>query len=291
MLHLCAATALAYSTAARAAPTPYESRYHQPHLTAARTTLGSRRTPTTTLRTHRLAMQAADVEDTREYEEWELEDETDDEDPSNLSNDAKKVYNNMRSSTGVEFAPWMKIDPEAIAKAEKERAARKARKAAASKVIDPMQLDPQAAELGAGGGLKSKTLSEEEVELRWSTGDETDNKGFVVQRRGGGSNNFEDIGSYDRESNLRSKGPSGGSYTFLDDTVPYPGTWVYRILDVNEQGQMSNICQKLVEVESQSEQMQTLAVGAVIALLAGALVAAGIFADPIQTTDMGRGGF
>ena len=35
-----------------------------------------------------------------------------------------------------------------------------------------MQLDPQAAELNAAGGLKSKVLSEDEIELTWETSDE-----------------------------------------------------------------------------------------------------------------------
>ena len=51
------------------------------------------------------------------------------------------------------------------------------------------------------------------------------------------------------------------------------------------------MCQKLVEIDSQSEQTFTLAVGGVIGVLALALVAAGIFADPIQTTSAGRGSF
>ena len=42
-----------------------------------------------------------------------------------------------------------------------------------------MQLDPQAAELNAAGGLKSKVLSEDEIELRWETSDETGNAGFI----------------------------------------------------------------------------------------------------------------
>merc|ERR1719163_2168525 len=50
--------------------------------------------------------------------------------PREMSADAKKVINNMKSSTGVEFAPWMKVDAEAIAKAKQEREERKARAAA-----------------------------------------------------------------------------------------------------------------------------------------------------------------
>eukprot|EP00966_Prymnesium_polylepis_P038281 887965-Prymnesium_polylepis.1 len=103
-----------------------------------------------------------------------------------MSADAQRVYRGMRSSSGVEFAPWMKVDAEKIAEAKKAREERKARSAAASRQ-DQMLIDPQAAELGAGGGLKSKVLSEEEVELRWSTGDETGNAGFIVQRRKGGA--------------------------------------------------------------------------------------------------------
>jgi len=210
--------------------------------------------------------------------------------PEELSEDAKRVYRGMRSSSGVEFAPWMKVDAEKIAQAKKEREARKARAAAASK-SDQMQIDPQAAELGAGGGLKSKVLSEEEIELRWSTGDETGNAGFIVQRRPGGSSTFEDIETFESFAPLKTKGVSGGDYSYLDDTLPGPGTYVYRICDQDVSGQRSAICQKLVEIEDAAEQTQTLVIGGVIAGLALVLIAAGIASDPIQTTDVGRGGF
>merc|ERR1719231_1283130 len=191
----------------------------------------------------------------------------------------------MRSSSGVEFAPWMQVDAEAIAQAKKDRAARKARQSAAGKA-DSMLIDPQAAELGAGGGLKSKVLSEEEVELRWDTQDETGNAGFIVQRRRGGAQAFDDLETYESFSPLRSKGPAGGSYVYLDDTAGV-GTWVYRILDCDASGTRSAVCQKLVEIDSQAEQTQTLVVGIAIGGLALALVFAGIFADPIQTTSQG----
>lgn len=205
-----------------------------------------------------------------------------------LSEDAQRVMRGMRSSSGVEFAPWMKVDPEAIAKAKAEREARKARAAASQGGVrsDAMLIDPQAAELGAGGGLKSKVLSEEEVELRWDTQDEVGNAGFVVQRRKGGSENFEDIATYEGFSPLRTKGPGGGSYVYLDDAVDV-GTWVYRILDCDTQGQRSAVCQKLVEIESEAEGKQTLLVGVGILGLAAALFVAGSLIDPIQTTATG----
>ena len=58
---------------------------------------------------------------------------------------------------------------QAIARAKK---AREDRKNAAPTQVDGMQLDPQAAELNAAGGLKSKVLSEDEIELTWETSDE-----------------------------------------------------------------------------------------------------------------------
>jgi len=223
-------------------------------------------------------------------DELVAETKTDDQSYEDLSDDAKRVYRGMRSSSGVEFAPWMKVDAEKIAAAKKAREERKARSTAASR-SDQMLIDPQAAELGAGGGLKSKVLSEEEVELRWSTGDESGNAGFIVQRRKGGTNNFEDIESFATFAPLKTKGVDGGEYSYLDDTVPGPGNYVYRICDEDTTGQRSAICQKLVEIEDASEQTQTLIVGGFLALLAVVIVGAGIASDPIQTTDMGRGAF
>merc|ERR1719333_2037788 len=103
----------------------------------------------------------------------------------------------MKSATGVELAPWMKVDFEDIAKAKQEREARKFKQAQAASKADSMLIDPQAAELGAGGGLKSTVLSQEEVELRWDTTDEAGNAGFIVQRRRGGSNTFEDLETFE----------------------------------------------------------------------------------------------
>ena len=218
-------------------------------------------------------------------EEYERQEAMAEEAAPELSADAKRVLSGMKSSSGVEFAPWMKVDPEAIAKAKADREARKAR-AAEGMRSDAMLIDPQAAELGAGGGLASKVLSEEEIELRWDTQDEAGNAGFIVQRRKGGSENFEDIASYETFSPLRTKGPAGGTYVYLDDEIGV-GTWVYRILDCDTSGTRSAVCQKLVEVDSEAEGKQTIFVGVAIAGFALVAVAAGLFIDPIQTTSAG----
>ena len=54
---------------------------------------------------------------------------------------------------------------------------------------------------------------------------------------------------------------------------------------------MSAVAQKLVEVESASEQTGTLVIGGAIASLALVLVVLGILSDPIQTTSVKGGGF
>ena len=133
-------------------------------------------------------------------------------------------------------------------------------------------------------------LSQEEVELRWDTTDEAGNAGFIVQRRRGGSDNFSDLESYDGFAPLRTKGPAGGSYVYLDDTADV-GTWVYRVLDCDTKGVRTAVCQKLVEIESKDEQQFTFIVGGVIATLALAGFIFGVVADPIQTTSKGASFF
>jgi len=185
------------------------------------------------------------------------------------------------------YAPWMNVDPEAIARAKK---AREDRKNAAPAQVDGMQLDPQAAELNAASGLKSKVLSEDEIELRWETSDESGNAGFIVQRRAGGQSDFENIATFENFAPLKTKGVQGGTYVYLDaDSGLQPGTWVYRIIDCDTSGVKSAMCQKLVEIESGDEQKQTLIVGVAIFSLAVVLFGVGLFIDPIQTTSAGRG--
>ena len=41
-----------------------------------------------------------------------------------MSEEAQRVVRGMTSASGVEFAPWMKVDAEKIAQAKKDRAAR-----------------------------------------------------------------------------------------------------------------------------------------------------------------------
>jgi hypothetical protein len=214
-----------------------------------------------------------------------------DEEPRKLSPEAQKVANALKSASGDgrELAPWMNIDPEAIAAQKREREERRQRQATASRV-DTFSIDPQASELSGTGGLKSKVLGEEEVEIRWSTQGEEGNVGFIVQRRPGGTGTFSDLATFESFAPLRSKGPQGGEYVYLDDTAA-PGTWVYRIIDCDTEGKKVAISQKLVEIESESEASQQFLVGVLIAGIALAVFVVGLFADPIQTTDKGSAFF
>jgi len=285
VMRLCVLLAIVAAAAGlSSAPASVVMRMQRPHLRAARQ-VAMVEEEAMTEEEYLAELAAGESMSEEEYVAQQSED-----DPSKLSAEAQRVYRGMRSSSGVEFAPWMKVDAEKIAEAKRQREERKA-KAALQSRSDAMLIDPQAAELGASGGLKSKVLSEEEVQLSWSTGDETGNAGFIVQRRRGGASSFEDIESFETFAPLRTKGPTGGDYSYLDDTVEGPGTYVYRIVDCDTTGTRSAICQKLVEIEDASEQTQTLVIGGAIALLALGLVVAGIASDPIQTTEMGRNVF
>lgn len=158
------------------------------------------------------------------------------------------------------------------------------------KVVDGMRIDPQAAETGAASGLKSKVLGEDEVELRWETADEVGNAGFIVQRRTGGQADFDTIASFENFSPLKTKGETGGQYVYLDsESGLRPGSFVYRIIDCDQSGVKSAMCQKLVEIESADETKQTIIVGVLFAIIAAVCVGVGLFLDPIQTTSAGRG--
>ena len=80
----------------------------------------------------------------------------------------------LKSGSGADLVPWMNdTDFEKIAQAKKDREERKNRQTESR--VDTMNLDPQASEQSGTGSLNSKVLSEEEVELRWSTEGEEGN--------------------------------------------------------------------------------------------------------------------
>jgi len=189
----------------------------------------------------------------------------------------------LSSATGVEYAPWMGVTEykeEEIRKIMREKtSARREREAQQKDVTGNLYLDSQAQEL-SGTGLSYKII-DGEVELEWATKSEKDTKGFIVKRRAAKTNDYSVVASYKDWGPLASKGVDGGIYRFLDTTVT-PGGWVYRITEEDNSGGSADICQCLVEVQTEDEQKAALIAGVGIAVFAVVAVVAGIALDPMQ---------
>lgn len=216
----------------------------------------------------------------------ELDQMTFEEEAEALANEEitkMKRASNLRNSNGVEYAPWMNITPEAEAEIKtvmKQKAeARRKRKDQEAGVSGALLMDSQAQEL-SGGGLQTKVVSDNEVELSWATNSERSTKGYAIKRRQARTEEFEVIASYETWGPLASKGPDGGSYSFLDDGVA-PGGWVYRITECETDGTENDICQALVDVQTADEQRGAVFAAIGIVVLGIAAFAAGIVLDPV----------
>ncbi|CAN8077219.1 unnamed protein product [Agarophyton chilense] len=179
---------------------------------------------------------------------------------------------NLFKPDGTPYAPWMAVSAEYDPSIIKKR----------TDATGKLAADPQSGEL-SGAGLSWKMLGDE-LELRWATGSEEGNRGFVVYRRAGKSNSWEKLSDYrDKPAELSSKGPGGGKYSFLVSGVQ-PGTWVYRVSDVDENNNVSDLSQVLVEIESAEDtRIQKIALAALLAILALAAFV-GLSLDPLSTT-------
>jgi len=193
-----------------------------------------------------------------------------------------KRASNLRNANGVDYAPWMNIsaeDEEQIRQVMKEKAeARRKRQEQEKQVSGALLVDSQAQEL-SGGGLRSKII-DGDVELEWATSSEANTKGFMIKRRPARTEEFEVIASFEEWGPLASKGPDGGAYRYLDTTVT-PGGWVYRVTECEKNGIESDICQALVDVQTEEEQRGAVIAAVSIAVLGVAAVVAGLVLDPV----------
>lgn len=194
-----------------------------------------------------------------------------------------KKISNLRNANGVEYAPWMGIsakDEEMIrSNMRAKAAARRARKEQETNVSGNLYLDSQAQEL-SGTGLNYKVRGSD-VELEWATKTEKGTAGFVVKRRAAKTEDFQVIESYTNYGPLVSKGAEGGVYRYLDDTAA-PGGWVYRISEVDSNGVEADLCQCLVEIETEEEQKAAVIAAVGFGVLAVGTVAAGLLLDPLN---------
>ena len=193
-----------------------------------------------------------------------------------------KKISNLRNEKGVEFAPWMGIseaDETQIRALMREKTeARRKREEQERDVTGNLYRDSQAQEL-SGTGLTFKII-DGEVELEWATKSESDTKGFIVKRRAAKTNDYSVVASYKDWGPLASKGKEGGIYRFLDTTAG-PGGWVYRISEEDNFGNEADICQCLVEVQTEDEQKAAVIAGVGFAVFAIVAFVAGIAADPM----------
>merc|ERR1712216_1003505 len=105
---------------------------------------------------------------------------------ANAQKIAKKKRSNLYNEDGMGYAPWMvrQVDEDAVAVARAMRGYEKRRERIA---LEEKQgtiniLDAASSEL-TGLGLKAKVLSEDEVELTWSTDDEEANRASWSAKR------------------------------------------------------------------------------------------------------------
>lgn len=179
---------------------------------------------------------------------------------------------NLLKPDGTPYAPWMRniaeYDPTIIKKR--------------TDATGRLAMDPQSGEL-SGLGVTWKMLGDE-LELSWATGAEEGNRGFVVYRRPGKSPDWQKVSDFrDKPAELASLGSEGGKYSFLVPD-PSPGTWVYRVSDVDQNNQVADLSQVLVEIESaEDSKTQKIALAILLAVLALA-VFAGLSLDPLSST-------
>mmetsp|Transcript_13277 Transcript_13277/g.17382 ORF Transcript_13277/g.17382 Transcript_13277/m.17382 type:complete len:258 (+) Transcript_13277:212-985(+) len=194
-----------------------------------------------------------------------------------------KRISNLRNANGVDYAPWMNIseeDERNIREQIKRRtAARRAKQASEQDVSGSLLMDSQAQEL-SGGGLSYKVMGDD-VELEWGTTSEEDTAGFRVSRRPAKTEDWQTIASFETWGPLASQGPNGGFYRYFDADIG-AGGWVYRITEVDNSGEANDLCQCLVEVQTEDEQRAAMIAGIGFGVVAVGSVVAASFLDPLN---------
>jgi len=194
-----------------------------------------------------------------------------------------KRISNLRNANGVDYAPWMKMteeDESLIRQQIKEKTAvRRKRQIENAEVKGNLAADSQYQEL-SGTGLSFKVIGTE-VELEWATTTEKDTAGFRVNRRPAKTEDWSTIASFEDWGPLASQGPNGGVYRYLDSSTS-PGGYVYRITEVDSNGADNDLCQCLVEVQTEEEQRAAVIAGVGIAVVGLAAVIGASVLDPMN---------
>lgn len=178
---------------------------------------------------------------------------------------------NLLKPDGTPYAPWMKVGAGPGGKRAGKKGGR---------------------DDGDGGKVEELNASAiswkmlgDELELRWRTGSEENNRGFAVYKRSieGGLEWIKVADYVDAPAELATKGAEGGDYSFLVQKVE-TGSWAYRVADVDLKGEEGDLAQVVVEIESsQDSQVQKVALAALVAVLLLAIVV-GLALDPLSST-------
>lgn len=184
------------------------------------------------------------------------ENESDAEQRERLKKKARKM---MYNENGVAYAPWVtrQIDEDAIINDLIKKETLKSGGNKKTSILDRGEIE-------SSEGMKWR-MSGSQVDLGWTTGGETDNLGFIVEKRPSYGGDFQEIASYNEVSQLVSKGERGGRYRFTDPSTG-SGSWIYRVKDCDNDGKQNVLCQCFVEVQTESESKSQ-------ALIAAGLVA------------------
>ena len=218
-----------------------------------------------------------------------------DVDEASVEEEVERIFQEEKEKTlrmsrfsnekGVEYAPWMNMSPEDEARirtlAREKTVARKKRQIQEQNVRGSLLKDSTNQEL-SGTGLQYKIIDTDSVELEWSTDSEPDTKGYIIKRRASKTPDFVTIASYETFAPLNSKGPNGGTYRYLDENVGTGVSYLYRITEKEGNGDENDLSQCLVEIQSESEKRSQIFAIAGFGIAAVAVVAAGLFLDPVQ---------
>jgi hypothetical protein len=216
-------------------------------------------------------------------------------DETSLEEEVERLFQEEKEKTmrmsrfsnekGMEYAPWMNMTPDDEARiratAREKAVARKKRQLQEQNVRGSLLKDSTNQEL-SGTGLQYKIIDTDSVELEWSTDSEPDTKGYIIKRRASKTPDFVTIASYETFAPLNSKGINGGTYRYLDENVGTGVSYLYRITEKEGNGDENDLSQCLVEIQSENEKRSQLLAVAGFGIAAIAVVAAGLFLDPVQ---------
>ncbi len=163
----------------------------------------------------------------------------------------RKARKMMFNPDGVAYAPWLtrQVDEDAIVEDLIRKERREKGLSVGGDAKGKLKKMSERGEIESSEGLRWR-MNGDQVELAWITGNEKDNKGYIVEKRPSYGGEFQEVASFKEVSQLLSKGVSGGKYRYTDPSTT-PGSWVYRVQDSDVAGKKTVLCQSFIEVETE----------------------------------------